>query len=306
VKVNVLNRPYGGFPWLQMPQYANSNWYNAHNFYGDLKDIEAATLDDVKKFFNTFYAPNNAAIAIVGDFEPGKAKAFVQKYFAAIPSAKLPAQPDLTEPKQEQEKKASYVDNLAKKPAIAFGYHMPQRNTPEYWAMVLLDQVLLQGDDSLLRQQLVKKKAYTDEVDGGVNMLGNPFNYNGPMVWTLSLVHDANVSDGDISAALDEVIDNVRKNGVDQKVVDRAIVKSRSQMYDQLTQFGGFGRADLLASFALFDDNPARINSLEQEMRKVTPELIKKTAEEYLRPTNRTILTVQTKPAEAPASTSGN
>jgi len=306
VKVNVLNRPYGGFPWLQMPQYANSNWYNAHNFYGDLKDIEAATLGDVKKFFDTFYAPNNAAIAIVGDFEPAKAKAFVQKYFAAIPSAKLPAQPDLTEPKQEQEKKASYVDNLAKKPAIAFGYHMPDRNTPEYWAMVLLDQVLLQGDDSLLRQQLVKKKAYTDEVEGGVNMLGNAFNYNGPMVWTLSLVHDANVSDNDITSALDEVIDNVRKNGVDQKVVDRAIVKSRSQMYDELTQFGGFGRADLLASFALFDDNPARINSLEQEMRKVTPELIKKTADEYLRPTNRTILTVQTKPAEAPASNSGN
>ena len=86
VKVNVLNRPYGGFPWLDMPQYANTNWYNAHNFYGDLKDIEAATLTDVQQFFKTYYAPNNAALAIVGDFDPAEAKKMVEKYFAAIPS----------------------------------------------------------------------------------------------------------------------------------------------------------------------------------------------------------------------------
>ncbi|MFL5445213.1 MAG: M16 family metallopeptidase, partial [Myxococcales bacterium] len=60
VRVNVLNRPYGGFPWLPMPQVANSNWYNAHNFYGDLTDLDAATLDDVQKFFKSYYAPNNA------------------------------------------------------------------------------------------------------------------------------------------------------------------------------------------------------------------------------------------------------
>src|SRR5579864_7872611 len=86
VKVNVLNRPYGGFPWLWMPQYANTNWYNAHNFYGDLKDIEAAKIDEVQAFFKTYYAPNNAALAIVGDFEPEQAKAMVAKYFASIPS----------------------------------------------------------------------------------------------------------------------------------------------------------------------------------------------------------------------------
>src|SRR5258708_26529141 len=93
VKVNVLNRPYGGFPWLWMPQYANTNWYNAHNFYGDLKDIEAAKIEEVQAFFKTYYAPNNAALAIVGDFEPEQAKAMVAKYFGAIPASKLPPTP---------------------------------------------------------------------------------------------------------------------------------------------------------------------------------------------------------------------
>ncbi|MEK6253268.1 MAG: insulinase family protein, partial [Gemmatimonadales bacterium] len=77
VKVNVLNQPYGGFPWLDMPQLANTNWYNAHNFYGELSDLEAATLEDVQDFFGTFYAPNNAALAVVGDFEPAEARQWI-------------------------------------------------------------------------------------------------------------------------------------------------------------------------------------------------------------------------------------
>src|ERR1700731_5346499 len=117
VKVNVLNSPYGGFPWLDMPQYANTNWYNAHNFYGDLKDIEAANLDDVGLFFKTYYAPNNAALAVVGDFDPEQAKSYIQKYFGAISESKIPPQPDLTEPRQEKEKHATKKDALATKPA---------------------------------------------------------------------------------------------------------------------------------------------------------------------------------------------
>src|SRR5712664_1827870 len=70
VKVNVINQPYGGFPWIDLPMAANTNWYNAHNFYGDLTDIEAAKLEDVDKFFKTYYVPSNAALAIVGDFDP--------------------------------------------------------------------------------------------------------------------------------------------------------------------------------------------------------------------------------------------
>ena len=87
VRVNVLNRAYGGFPWLDMPQYANVNWYNSHNFYGDLKDLDAATLEDVKAFFATFYAPNNAALVVVGDFDDqmlsGEMKTAMMVAFAA-------------------------------------------------------------------------------------------------------------------------------------------------------------------------------------------------------------------------------
>ena len=305
VKVNVLNRPYGGFPWLDMPQYANTNWYNAHNFYGDLKDIEAATLPDVQQFFKTYYAPNNAALAIVGDFEPADARKMVEKYFAAIPSVPQAAQPDLTEPKQEKEKTSTKVDPLAKRPALAVAYHMPDRNTPEYYAMGLIDQMLVQGDDSLLHEELVKKKGYAGEVEGGINLLGNMFNYNGPMLWMADIYHDDSVKPDQIVSSIESVMAPLRTKTVDKATLDRALVKLRSSFYDSLGTFNGFGRADLLASFALFDDNPARINNIEAEFHKVTPELIRKTAAEYLRPENRTVLVLETK-TDAAETKGGN
>ncbi len=306
VKVNVLNRPYGGFPWLDMPQYANTNWYNAHNFYGDLKDIEAATLGDVDSFFKTFYAPNNAALAIVGDFDPAETRKWVEKYFGEIKPAKQPAPADLTEPRQTQEIKKAKVDPLAKKPALAFAYHVPERNTPEYYAMGLIDQILLQGDDSMLYEELVKKRGYTDSTNGGINLLGSMFNYNGPMLWMGYLYHDNNVAPATIMSAVDETVERLRTKPVDRATLDRALVKMRSSLYDEMDQLNGFGRADLLATFALFDDNPARINDIEKQFQKVTPELILKTAQEYLRPTNRTVLTVETKPAAPAEQKQGN
>ncbi len=290
VRVNVLNRPYGGFPWLWMPQYANTNWYNAHNFYGDLKDIEAATLADVQQFFKTYYAPNNAALAVVGDFTPAEARAWIEKYFGPIAPSKVPAPPDLTEPAQKQEKRATRPDNFATRPALAFAYHVPERNTPEYYAFGLLDQILAQGDDSLLNQELVKKLGYTDSVEGGINLLGNMFNYQGPMLWMANFVYDGSTPREKILEAIDRVVDGLRTKPIDPTLLDRALVKLRSNLYDQASELNGFGTADLLASFALFDDDPGRINALEKQFRAVTPALLQKTAQEYLKPENRTIL----------------
>ena len=293
VKVNVLNRPYGGFPWLYIPQYANENWYNAHNFYGDLSDIEAATLEDVKKFFDTYYAPNNAALVIVGDFDPSEALQLVKKYFGDIPPAQVPERPDVSEPRQEKQKRFVKEDKLANRPAMAIAYHMPERNTPEYFAMGIIDQILLQGEDSWLYQEMVQKRGLTGGVNGGINLLGNMFNYNGPALWTTYFFYDDFNKSDTLVNVFNQVVERIRTQKVDARTMQRARVKIRSDLYDLLGGFYGFGRADLLASFALFDDDPERINSLEDHFRAVSPELILKTAQEYLRPTNQTVLIIK-------------
>ena len=300
VKVNVLNQPYGGFPWLFLPQYANENWYNSHNFYGDQEDLDAASLNDVALFFTQYYAPNNAALAIVGDFDSDEALAMVKKYFSNIPSSPEPiVLPDIAEPRQEAEKVESHTDLLATRPGFAFAYHVPERLTPEWYAMGLIDQILLQGDDSLLHQALVKEAGMTDGVGGGINaLLGNMFNYKGPMLWTASFIHDSGISRDDVLTVIDGVFDGLKNQPVEQAILDRAMVKWRSAYYDQINSYFGFGRADLLASLALFDDNPAQINEFEKGMLAVTPEMIQKTAQEYLRPTNRTTLVLEAGAAE--------
>lgn len=308
VRVNVLNTPYGGFPWLDMPQYANENWYNAHNFYGDLDDLDAATLDDVANFFTKFYSPNNAAIAVVGDFEYADAQALVEKHFGNIESAGERIElPDLAEPRQQEQKLASRTDRLATRPGFAFAYHVPERLTPEWYAMGLLDQILLQGEDSLLYQAFVKQHGITGSIDGGINaFLGDMFDYEGPMLWQAYFIHDGRVEQERLLQILDGVIDRVRSAPVDAETLARAKVKWRSAYYDTLTSNWGFGRANLLASLALFDDNPELINEFEQRMLAVTAADIKQTATEYLRTGNRTVLVLKAGAAEQPGEVTNN
>jgi predicted Zn-dependent peptidase len=299
VKVNVLNQPYGGFPWLDMPQYANENWYNAHNFYGDLADLDSAKLEDVDNFFKTFYSPNNAVIVVVGDFAIEDAKKWIKQYFAEIPQVNLPEKPDLTEPKQTKEKRFTKEDLLAKKPAIAVAYKMPEKNTPEYFAMGLIDQMLVQGADSRLYNLIVQKKGYSAGISGGINFaLGNMFDYNGPMLWMSNLTYDSTINADSILSQYDAAIDWVT-NKVTKEDLNLALVKIRSGLYDAIGGNFGIGKINLLACFALFDDDPGKINTLEKEFRKVTPELIRKTAQQYLVPTNRTILIIEPKAPKA-------
>jgi predicted Zn-dependent peptidase len=169
--------------------------------------------------------------------------------------------------------------------------------------MTLLDEMLIEGDDSVLYQELVQKRGITGAVEGGINLLGNPWNYTGPMLFLINMVYDPSTSPDTIVQAIDGAMQPLRTKAVDQKTLDRALVKLRSDFYDTIGTQGGFGLVDLLASLALFDDNPARVNSLMPEYQKVTPELIQKTAQEYLRPENRTVLNIQ--PAPQPTAAAG-
>jgi predicted Zn-dependent peptidase len=293
VRVNVLNQPYGGFPWIDLPMAANENWYNAHNFYGDMHDLDAATLTDASAFFRRYYAPNNAVLGVVGDFNPAEARRWIEKYFGGIAPSELPPPPDLTEPRQVAEKRVGRIDSLATRPAIAFAWHMPPRWTPEWFAMGMIDQIVGQGRDSRLYQALVTDKGYTGDVSAGINWgLGHQFNYQGPMLWMVSVYHDSTVAPDSLVASVDRVITDLQSRPVDPATMTRARTKVRSALYDMLEQFSGFGRLDVLASFALFDNEPARLNRLEAEFAKVTPELLQQTAREYLRRENRTVYTI--------------
>src|SRR5882672_11511808 len=125
IKVNVLNTPYQLFEWIDLWQNAFTNWNNSHIDYGALAEVNAATIQDVRSFFKTFYAPSNAVLTIVGDVDANEVKKMVEKHFAGIPAQPLPPPPDLSEPVQTKEKRVNEKDKLANLPALATGYHIP-------------------------------------------------------------------------------------------------------------------------------------------------------------------------------------
>lgn len=293
VHANVLNQPYGGWSWLHLPMAAYENWSNAHNFYGDLSDLEAATAEEAQRFFETYYGPNNATLVIVGDIDYDETLAWVRRHFGSIPKIREAPSGNHAEPRQTEEKVSVKVDPLAPDPGYSAAYHMPVRGTPHWYAMGLIDQILLQGADARLSQSLVRERGFTGRVGGGINPLGNMFTYGGPMLWSFSFVYDKSREPTEVTNAVDEVIEDLRTRPVTMAELDRARVKMRTQFYSAIETPTRFGLMHMLAAFALFDSDPSRINDLERGFAAVTPELILATAQEYLRPSNRTILLIE-------------
>jgi zinc protease len=288
VRVNVLNQPYQFFEWISLWQNAFTNWHNSHNGYGELAEINAATIEDVRNFFKTYYAPNNAVVTIVGDVDVNEVKKMVEKHFAAIPSQPMPARADLSEPPQTKEKRVSQTDKLAKLPALATGYHLPPQNSPDFPAMALLVQILQGDESSRWYQRLVKEKELTLDLTGSLNYFGNEFDYTGPMIMTTRTTYKPGHTADEVLREMDAVLAELTAKGVTDKELADAKVRYRSNFYSQLES--GFGKAHLLSALALFRDNPQQINSLLTPFENVTAAQVKAAAAKYMVATNRTVI----------------
>src|SRR5258705_1824440 len=288
IRVNVLNQPYQLFEWISLWENAFTNWNNSHNGYGDLAEVNAATIEDVRNFFKTYYAPNNAVLTVVGDVDVNEVKKMVEKHFASIPSQPLPARADLTEPAQTKEKRVSQTDKLAKLQALATGYHIPPQNSPDFPAMALLVQIL-QGDDSWRwYQRLIKEKELTLDLTGGLNYFGNEFDYTGPMIMTTRTTYKPGHTAAEVVREMDAVVAEVATTGVNEKELADAKVRYRSNFYSELES--SFGKAHLLSALALFRDDPNQINTLLTPFENVSAVQVKAAAAKYLVATNRTVI----------------
>ncbi len=128
IRVNVLNRPYGGFPWIYLPPVLFDTFANAHNGYGGFEDLESATVDDARDFFRRYYAPANAVLCVGGDFDPDDTLTLVERHFGGIAKRRKPKRPSFAEPPLTAERRATHDDERAPIPAV--GARLP-RARPE-------------------------------------------------------------------------------------------------------------------------------------------------------------------------------
>ncbi len=289
VRVNVLNQPYGSFYWLDLPQKAFNRFPNAHNFYGDFKDLDAATIQDVKSFYEHYYAPNNAVLAVAGDVKSEEVFAAAEKYFGGIPEREVPARPDVSEPPQTSERSFTEPDSLARVPALAIGYRMPPRNAPDAIVGAVVGELLHNGDASLLYQEMVKDKKVALSVYGGLNWpLGNPFEYNGPTLMTSFIVYPPNVTKEQVLGTYADTLKSLATHGPSASEMERIKAKMQSDWYAQLEI--PIQRASVIAHATLFDGSPDRVNEIPAQIDRVTPEEVKAFAAKYLVDSNATII----------------
>lgn len=299
VRVNVMNQPFGLFFAIDLPGKAFDTYPNAHNFYGDFKDLDAAKIEDVKSFYEKYYTPGNAVIAIVGDVNADDVFAKAEKYFGQIPSRPTPPKPNVEEPPQKAERRSTETDKLAKVPGLAIGYRMPPRHSPDALAGAVVGELLHNGQASRLYQALVKDKQVALSVSGGVNWpLGTPLEYNGPTLMTSFIVYPPNVTEDQVLAAYDATIKDLAQNGPSQQDLDRIVAKMRSDNYGNLEI--PISRASALSHAVLFDGNFDSVYQVPEELSKVTAAQVKAFAAKYLLSTNRTI--INRVPAQAAAA----
>ena len=291
VRVNVMNQPYGGFPWLDLPPIAFRNWPNAHNFYGDFADLDAATLADVRQFFHTYYAPNNAVLLMLGDFDPKEAFALAKQYFEHIPTAPAPPRADVSEPPQQEERTGEVPEKFGPLAAIAIGYTMPQRDSKDWYAAAILDRVLHGGRAGRVHRRLVLERQIAVDADGGADLL----EANGPTQMVTRIFPKPEVDTKAAIAAFDEVIGELTAQGVTEDELAAVKVKTRSDFYSMLEGGMGsymprFGLMHYLACFTLFDGDPDRVNSVLDSLLAVTPSDVQSLAQKILVRPNRAVV----------------
>jgi zinc protease len=292
VRVNVMNQPYGGFPWLDMPPVAFRNWANAHNFYGDFADLDAASLADVQAFFRTYYVPNNAVLLILGDVNLADGFSLAEKYFGNIPAGPAPHFADPIEPPQTEERRGDVVEKYGTLPAMAVGYVMPARRTPDWHAMALLDQALHGGRAGRVYRELVLERQIAVEADGGVDDI---FGYDGPSQMTTRIFHKPEISSDDTLAVFDGIVRAMQEKGITDSELDQLKIKWRSDYFATLEGGRGghlpkYGLMHLLACFTLFDGEPQLVNTILDGFLAVTKEQVQDAARKYLQAQNRAIV----------------
>ncbi|HJU91981.1 MAG TPA: insulinase family protein [Pyrinomonadaceae bacterium] len=277
------NQPYVN-AFLRMNELIFKNPANAHSTIGSMEDLDAATIDDVKEFFRIYYAPNNAVITVVGDFDNDEARALIEKYFSNIPAQPKPPSVDVSEPGEVTLREETFHDPLAPAPAFVLGWKIPERRTAEFYALSLAGTLLFEGDSSRLYQKLVKGDESVVSIEGGIDERRGP-----SALYIFALPKPGE----EVSKIRDQIFEEISRIAADGPT-EAEMEKLRNSLCNdavrgrQSTMY----RAQRIAEFALYDSDARLVDSELDHYLSVTAEDIKRTAARYLDVSNRVVLDI--------------
>jgi zinc protease len=287
-RLRIDNQPYGPAS-IKLDELIFDNWTNAHPVIGDFADLEASTAKDAKKFFNKYYAPNNAVLAMVGDFNSNDMKKLIEKYFSSIPSVPAAAKPNISEPKQTKEKYLKLADQHAKAPAFWVAWKAPARREPDYYALGIIEKLLSAGDSSRLYQRMVKGDKNALKVDAGYD------ERRGPSAFEIFAIVKPDSTPEKVRASLFDEIEKLKTKPVLQEELDKAKNQISRDLFASDSSESlqrSIGRAELLAEYASFFGNAALLDKDIENYMAVKPEDIQRVARTIFTKEGTTIVDV--------------
>jgi zinc protease len=277
-------QPYG----LVEEELYHQLFPNNHPYYaaviGSHRDIEAARLNDVREFFRQYYTPNNASLAIVGDFDPARTKALVEKYFGTLPAGPPVPKITATTPAITAERRSTVTDRV-ELPRLYMGWITPPIFSKDDAEADLLAQILGGGKSSRLYKELVYKKqiAQDVEVQNQSLLLGS--------VFELQATAKPGVKLEEIEHAIEQELSRLRTEGPSQAELDRARNLTETRIIQRLERLGGFGgKADRLNMYNHFLGDPGYLPKDLARYDNITTESLKRVAGEQLKTNGRVVV----------------
>ena len=281
----VETRPYG----LAQEKLWQALFPAPHPYYGkiigSMADLDAATVDDVKAFFRTWYAPANATLAVVGDFDPAQARALIEQYFGSLPGGQKPPRPQVAPATRAAEQVIRHDEKVGTLPMVVMAWHTDPYLSEGDAVADVLATVLGTGKSSLLYQRLVVDKGLAQSVSAFQQSLG------AQSVFTLEAVARPGVSSDALVKELDAVLEEVRRQGVSASQLARARTRFETLMLSGLQSVGGIGgKADTLQSYNHYQGDPGFLDEDLARYDSVTPEKVRALARDVLVPERRVVL----------------
>jgi zinc protease len=298
-RVRVDNQPYGSIEEDLRGAAFTVHGYH-HTPIGSIADLDKATLEDVRNFFNTYYKPNNATLVIVGDFNSDQALAWTHKYFDGIPASAQPVpRHAVPEPPQTEERTVEKSYTNTPLPAVVMGYKIPAEYAPDAYPLDLAANILAGGESSRLYQSLV----YKDQIAVQTAGFGN-FSEEPNLFWAFAIMNPGHPpADGE--KAIVAVLDGLKAAPVDATELQKA--KNQEISGFILGRDTDEDKAVALASATVIGKDPDLVNTELARYLAVTAPDIERVAKEYFVPEHATVLIVkpearsgQGAPAEKP------
>jgi zinc protease len=293
-RLGVDNQAYGQSGEVQQGLIYDNFAYK-HTVIGSMDDLNAASVEDVAAFFKTYYAPNNAVLAVVGDFKTADAIKKIKKYFENIPTQPAPPPVDMTEPEQKAERRATVEDQLARLPQVDIAFKAVQGNTADFYALQVLSAALQSGQSSRLYQTLVRDKQLAQSVGGFMD------EKRGIGALYTSATVRSGVKTADVEDAIYAEIERLKKDGIADWELQKAKNTTRRSFINNMQS--SLLRALNISVWTVYYNDPNLINTRLDKVNAVTKEDVQRVANKYLMTTNRTVVVTIPKPKTAtPAS----